>query len=110
MAAQNIVTLTQDNFAKEVLQSPTPVLVDFWGQWCPPCRALAPILDELAQEYDGKVKIAKVNTDEQPGLATEYRISAVPTLLFFKQGQVAKQMVGLQSKPKLKETFDSLAA
>jgi thioredoxin 1 len=110
MAAQNIVTLTQDNFAKEVLQSSTPVLVDFWAQWCNPCRALAPILDELAQEYDGRIKIAKVNTDEQPELATQYRISAMPTLLLFKQGQVERQMVGLQSKPKLKETFDGLAA
>jgi thioredoxin 1 len=110
MAAANIVTLTEENFAKEVLQSPTPVLVDFWGEWCPPCRAIAPILDELAEEYDGRVKIGKVNTEEQPALAAEYGVKAIPTLLFFQQGQVADQIVGLHSKRDLKARFDRVAA
>jgi thioredoxin 1 len=110
MAAANIVTLTEQNFAKEVLQSPTPVLVDFWGEWCPPCRAIAPILDELAEEYDGRVKIGKVNTEEQPALAAEYGVKAIPTLLFFQQGQVADQIVGLHSKRDLKARFDRVAA
>jgi thioredoxin 1 len=110
MAAANIVTLTQENFAKEVLQSATPVLVDFWGEWCPPCRAIAPILDELAEEYDGRVKIGKVNTEEQPSLAAEYGVKAIPTLLFFQQGQVADQIVGLHSKRDLKARFDRVAA
>jgi len=110
MAAQNIVILTQENFGTEVLQAKTPVLVDFWGEYCPPCRALAPILDELAHDYDGKLKIGKVNVQEQPELATTYRISAVPTMLFFKEGQVAKQIVGLKSKRELQANFDSLAA
>jgi thioredoxin 1 len=110
MAAANIVTLTQENFAKEVLQSSTPVLVDFWGEWCPPCRAIAPILDELAEEYDGRVKIGKVNTEEQPSLAAEYGVKAIPTLLFFQQGQVADQVVGLHSKRDLKARFDRVAA
>jgi len=110
MSAPNVITLTQENFAKEVLQSPTPVLVDFWATWCGPCKMLSPILDELAQEYDGRIKIGKVNTDEQPELASEYRIQAMPTMLFFKQGQVAKQVVGLKSKRELQTSFDSLAA
>jgi len=109
MAAANIVILTQENFAKEVLQSSTPVLVDFWGEWCPPCKAIAPILDELAEEYDGRVKIGKVNTEEQPSLAAEYGVKAIPTLLFFQQGQVADQVVGLHSKRDLKARFDRVA-
>jgi thioredoxin 1 len=110
MAAANIVILTEQNFAKEVLQSPTPVLVDFWGEWCPPCRAIAPILDELAEEYDGRVKVGKVNTEEQPALAAEYGVKAIPTLLLFQQGQVADQIVGLHSKRDLKARFDRVAA
>src|SRR5438876_2884044 len=98
MAAPNIVSLTEENFEKEVLQSATPVLVDFWAQWCNPCRALLPILDELAEEYDGRVRIGKVNIDEQQALATQYGVRAIPTLLLFHQGQVADQIVGLRSK------------
>ena len=110
MAALNIVSLTQENFDKEVLQSPTPVLVDFWAQWCNPCRALTPILDELAEEYDGRVRIGKVNIDEQQSLATQYGVRAIPTLLLFHQGQVADQIVGLRSKRDLKASFDKVAA
>ena len=109
MATLNIVTLTQENFSQEVLQSPTPVLVDFWAQWCNPCRALIPILDELADEYDGRVKIGKVNTDDQQTLAVEYGITAIPTLLLFHQGQVVDQVRGLRSKRDLKESLDRVA-
>jgi thioredoxin 1 len=109
MAHPNIVSLTQETFPQEVLQSDKPVLVDFWGEWCPPCRALAPILDELAEEYDGRVKIGKVNIDDQQGLATEYGIRAVPTMLLFHQGQVAEQIVGLKSKRDLKASLDHVA-
>jgi thioredoxin 1 len=108
MGSANITTLTQSNFATEVLQSTGPVLVDFWAEWCGPCKALGPILDELAEEYNGKVRIGKVNIDEYQELAAQYRISSIPTLLLFKQGQVAEQLVGLRSKKDLKASFDRL--
>jgi thioredoxin len=110
MASDKIVSLTQENFAAEVLQAASPVLVDFWAEWCGPCKMLAPILDELAAEYDGRVKIAKVNIDEQQSIAADYGIRAVPTLLLFSKGQVADQLVGLRSKRDLKISFDRVAA
>jgi thioredoxin 1 len=110
MSAPNIVTLTQENFATEVLKSTQPVLVDFWAEWCGPCKMLSPILDELASEYDGRVRIGKVNIDEHQMLAAEYGIRSIPTLLLFQGGQVADQIVGLRSKRDLKESFDRVAA
>jgi thioredoxin 1 len=110
MASPLISALTQDNFDKEVLQSDTPVLVDFWAEWCGPCKMIAPLLDELADEYDGKVKIGKVNIDEQQALATKYGIRAIPTLLLINKGQVAEQMVGAKSKRDLKASLDRVAA
>jgi thioredoxin 1 len=110
MAAANIVTLTETNFAQEVTNSPTPVLVDFWAEWCGPCKMIAPILDEIASEYDGKVKVGKINIDEQQALATQHGIRAIPTLLLFKNGQVADQIVGLRSKRDLKASLDRVAA
>jgi len=109
MASPQIVTLTQDNFAAEVLQSTTPVLVDFWAEWCGPCKMIAPVLDELAGEYSGKVKIGKVNIDQHPTVAAEYGVRAIPTLLLFSKGQVTEQMVGLRSKRDLKTSFDRVA-
>jgi len=106
MAADNIVTLTDSNFDPEVIKSSTPVLVDFWAEWCGPCKMVAPILDELATEYNGKLKIGKVNIDEHQPLATQYGIRAIPTLLIFKQGQVVDQVVGLRSKKDFKSKLD----
>src|SRR5438270_886507 len=110
MPVANIVTLTDGNFSQEVLKSPVPVLVDFWAEWCGPCKAVAPILDELATEYDGRVKIGKVDIDQWQALAAEYGIRAIPTLLVFKDGQVADQIVGLRSKRDFKSKLDRVAA
>ncbi|HZI32993.1 MAG TPA: thioredoxin, partial [Candidatus Binatia bacterium] len=90
MASPLIVTLTQDNFENEALKSGTPVLVDFWAEWCGPCKMIAPVLDELATEYEGKVKIGKVNIDEHQGLAAQFGVRAIPTLLVLKNGEVAE--------------------
>jgi thioredoxin 1 len=109
MSSPKILTLTSENFAQEVLKAPTPVLVDFWAEWCGPCKMVLPILDELATEYDGKVSIGKVNTDEQQALAAEYGIRAIPTLLIFKDGQVVDQIVGLKSKRDFKSKLDRVS-
>jgi len=110
MAAENIVMANETNFQQEVLSSLQPVLVDFWAEWCGPCKMIAPVLDELATEYDGKVKIAKVNIDDNQNLAAQFRVTAIPTLLIFKNGQVTEQMVGAKSKRDLKASLDKAAA
>ncbi len=109
MAAFNIVTLTDTNFKQEVIESASPVLVDFWAEWCGPCKMLAPLLDDIANEYDGKVKVGKLNVDEHQGVASEYGIRAIPTLLIFKHGQVVEQVVGLKSKRDLKANLEKFA-
>lgn len=100
--SEKIANLTTDSFKSAVTSSSTPVLVDFWAPWCGPCKAIAPILEELATELDGKLKIAKVNIDENDAVAVEYGIRAIPTMLLFKGGQVAEQIVGMMPKAALK--------
>ncbi len=108
MAHSDILILNESNFKTEVLTATVPVLVDFWAEWCGPCRMIAPLLAELAGEYHGQVKIGKVNVDENQQLAGEYRVSAIPTLLVFKDGQVQDVIVGLKSKRDLKASLDRI--
>jgi len=102
--------LTDSSFETEVVKSDKPVLVDFWAPWCGPCRMLSPLVDELAKEYDGKVKIGKLNTDDNAQVATQFRISSIPSLLFFKGGKVVDQLVGVHPKGEIKKRLDALLA
>ncbi|MEI6082792.1 MAG: thioredoxin [Verrucomicrobiota bacterium] len=103
MASANIVTISGSNFDQEVVKSTVPVLVDFWAEWCGPCKAIAPVLDEIADEKVGKVKIAKINVDENQDLATKFNVRAIPTLLIFKGGVVKEQLVGMVGKKDLEK-------
>ncbi|MCX7826223.1 MAG: thioredoxin [Verrucomicrobiae bacterium] len=106
MANTNIVRLTSLNFDAEVLQSSQPVLVDFWAEWCGPCKMIAPVLDELAGEFAGKAKIAKCNVDEAGELASQYAITSIPALLLFKGGKVVAQLVGARPKKDLQKLLN----
>jgi thioredoxin 1 len=99
------VVLTKENFESEVLNSQIPVLVDFWATWCGPCRMLSPVIEDLAKELDGKVKIGKVNIDEQLGLAIKYRVEVIPTLILFNNGEVQKRNTGFLTKEEVKQVF-----
>ena len=101
MAGNNVLEFTDDNFDAEVLQSSTPVLVDFWATWCAPCKAIAPVIDQLAGEYSGTVKIGKVNVDENPATPGQYGVRGIPTLILFKDGKIVDQLVGAVPKNQL---------
>jgi thioredoxin 1 len=103
MAANGIFEVTDANFDQDVLKSETPVLVDFWAAWCGPCRAIAPIVDELATEYAGKVKIGKMDVDRNSATPMRYNVRGIPTLLLFKAGQVQEQIVGWVSKDQIEK-------
>jgi thioredoxin 1 len=98
MAGKNTLTFTDENFEAEVLKSDKPVLVDFWAEWCGPCRMMAPAVEAVAEEYAGRVKVGKMNVDESPSTPPRYQIRGIPTLLVFKNGQVQEQFVGATSK------------
>jgi len=99
------LTLTGENFEREVLNSPIPVLIDFWAQWCGPCRMIAPFIDELAGEYEGRIKITKVNTDEETDLATRHGVSTIPTLVLYKDGAIVAQQSGAYPKRDIEAMF-----
>lgn len=101
MASDKILTFGDDNFAQEVLQSPIPVLVDFWATWCAPCKAIMPVIDAIAEEYDGKVKVGKVNVDDNPSTPGKYGVRGIPTVILFKGGAVVDQVVGAVPKAQL---------
>jgi thioredoxin len=103
------VDLNDSNFDKEVTQSEQPVLVDFWAEWCGPCKMIAPLIDEIAKEKAGSVKVAKVNVDENQSLSVKYNVRAIPALLFFKNGQLRDQIVGMTSKKDLLGRLEALA-
>ncbi len=101
MASDKVVQLTDDSFDQEVLKSGIPVLVDFWASWCAPCKAISPVVDSLSEEYDGKVKVAKLNVDENPATPGQYGVRGIPTLILFKDGKVLDQVVGAVPKNQL---------
>ena len=107
MSGPNTLTFTDGQFDQEVLQSPVPVLVDFWAEWCPPCRQMTPVIDAVATEYQGKAKIGKLDIDENERAAMRYRVRSIPTLLLFKGGQVVEQRVGAVGMSEVTRMLDS---
>ena len=106
MAAGKVITVSDAEFEQSVIQSDKPVLVDFWAEWCQPCKMLAPTVEELAGEYEDKILVGKLNVDDNPSIATQFGIRGIPTLLFFKGGKVVQQMVGVKSKAEIKKVIE----
>jgi len=108
MSGETVIHISEGTFDTEVLKSTQPALVDFWAPWCGPCRAIAPILDELAEEYKGKVKVAKINVDENRKLAGDHGVMSIPTMILFKDGKVVDKLIGLVPKDRLKALMDKV--
>jgi thioredoxin 1 len=106
----DVLETGEDAFEADVLKSDTPVLVDFWAPWCGPCKMVGPVVEELANDYDGKLKVVKVNVDDNPGLSVKYQVRGIPTLLIFNDGEVAQQVVGYVPKAALAEKVDAVLA
>ncbi len=104
------VKFTEDNFVNEVLNSDQPVLVDFWAEWCGPCRAVGPTIDALATEYEGRVKVGKMNIDDSPRVTAQFGIQSIPAVVLFKQGRIVDTLVGVQPKQKYESALDQIAA
>ncbi len=108
MSVETVIHVSEGTFDAEVLKSGQPALVDFWAPWCGPCRAIAPVLDELAEEYKGKVKVAKINVDENRKLAGDHGVMSIPTMILFKDGKVVDKLIGLVPKDRLKALMDKV--
>ena len=110
MSSEHVLELTDDVFEEQVINADVPVLVDFWAEWCMPCKMIAPTIEELAGEYAGKIKVGKVDTDSSREAAMKFGISAIPTVILFKNGEIAKKFVGLQSKQDLQAAIEEVLA
>lgn len=104
------LTLTDSTFEQDVLKSDMPTLVDFWAPWCAPCRIVSPIVEELAKEYEGKIKVGKLNVDDNPNNASRFGVMSIPTLIIFKNGEIAQTIIGAQGKDKIKKAIDDVIA
>jgi thioredoxin 1 len=106
MAGKKVIALTKDNFEQEVLNYDGVIMVDFWAPWCGPCMSVGPIIDELANEYDGKAKVAKINIDDEGEFAAQYRVMSIPTIMLFKKGEVVERVVGARTKKEFAALID----